>query len=278
MIDSHTHTRYSKHAVGSVDDLVRAAVINGIKILTITDHAPFFVDETNRLLESELQAYFEDIKRAKAKYAGAIKILTGLELDYMPGAYDYLARILDRRDLDFLIGSIHYIPVQRGHVKVWDLPRLNDPEVLASYFKVLEELLACGLFDAVGHPDALLRTVPDNVFCERLKPLVPLFVQHQVAYELNASGLRKATFDLASRKEIYGVWSYPSRSALSQLIAEGVHFTIGSDAHDPADAGAGIQELLRTLEQDGVRNVSYFENRRHVEVAIQDILTGPRKE
>lgn len=271
MIDSHTHTLYSKHAVGSVDDLVRTAVMKGVKILTITDHAPFFVDETNRLLESELQAYLEDIERAKARYAGTIKILSGLELDYMPGAYDYLVRMLDSLDLDFVIGSIHYIPVRCGHVKVWDLPRLNDPEVLASYFKVLEELLASELFDAVGHPDALLRTISDSVFCERLTPLVPLFVRHQIAYELNASGLRKTTFDLASSQETHGVWSYPSRFVLSQLVAEGVPFTIGSDAHVPGDVGAGIQELLGALAPVGISRISYFENRHRIDVAIQDL-------
>jgi histidinol-phosphatase (PHP family) len=271
MIDSHTHTLYSKHAIGSVDDLVRAAVSKGVKVLTITDHAPFFVDKTNRLLESELQAYFKDIDQAKAKYAGTIKILKGLELDYTPGAYDYLVRMLNHLELDFVIGSIHYIPVHHSHVKVWDLSRLNDPEVLESYFKVLEELLTCNLFDAVGHPDALLRTVPDSVFCEHLNPLVPLFVRHQIAYELNASGLRKTTFDLASRQETHGIWSYPSRSVLSQLTAEGVPFTIGSDAHDPVDVGAGIQELLGALAPVGISRISYFENRHRIDVAIQDL-------
>lgn len=275
MIDSHTHTRYSKHAVGSVDDLVRAAIENGIKILTITDHAPFFVDETNRLLESELQTYSEEIDRAKEKYAGAIKVLKGLELDYMPGAHDYLDRMLKHLDLDFVIGSIHYVPVNQGYVKVWDLHRLNNPEVLLSYFQVLKELLQCNLFDAVGHPDVLLRSVPESAMYEHFNHLLPLFTRHQIAYELNASGLRKTTLDQESLQEVNGIWSYPSLSMLPQLIAEGISCTIGSDAHNPTDVGAGIQELLGTLVPAGLTNISYFENRRRIEVSIQEIWIHP---
>lgn len=273
MIDSHTHTLYSKHAVGRVDDLVNAAILKGVKILTITDHAPFYIDETNRILESEVQAYLEEIDHAKAKYAGTIKILKGLEVDYMPGAYSYIARMLDHLDLDFVIGSIHYIPVSQGHVKVWDLPRLNNPEVLTSYFKALEELLVCELFDSVGHPDALLRSVPDYVFYEHFNPLLPQFAQHRIAYELNTSGMRKSTFDTASRQEIHGVWSYPSMSVLSQLVAKGVPFTIGSDAHTPSDVGAGVQEFLVTLDSVGVSSLSYFENRQRIDISIQNLLT-----
>ncbi|MEN1753624.1 PHP domain-containing protein, partial [Pseudomonas aeruginosa] len=48
MIDSHSHTSYSKHATGTVDELVRASIAAGVTILTITDHAPFPVDTDNR--------------------------------------------------------------------------------------------------------------------------------------------------------------------------------------------------------------------------------------
>ena len=85
--------------------------------------------------------------------------------------------------------------------------------------------------------------------------------------------MRKTTFDMASRQEIQGVWSYPSRSVLLQLIAEGVAFTIGSDAHTPTDAGAGVQELLRTLAPVGVTSLSYFENRHRIDIPIQNLLT-----
>ena len=103
MIDSHSHTFYSKHAVGTVDELVRASIAAGVKILTITDHAPFPVDSNNRLLEAELECYFADIERARQEHQGKIKILRGLEFDYMPGADAYNREMLARYELDFAI-------------------------------------------------------------------------------------------------------------------------------------------------------------------------------
>lgn len=273
MIDCHTHTFYSKHAVGTVDELILEALAKGIQVLTVTDHAPFYVDEKNRLLDSELDRYFEDIERARRDYAGRIKILSGLEFDYMPGSFDYTAKILNRYDLDFAIGSIHYILLPRGEqVKVWDLPRLSEPQVIKSYFRILGDLLKCGLFDAVGHADILLRGVPDSELVKYFETIRSLFVQYGVAFELNTSGIRKTALDSHSGQEVSGTWSYPSLSLLPELIALGTAFTIGSDAHASADVGSGILEVVGALVPFGLDRISYFEQRKRVEVSTRRLV------
>lgn len=269
MIDSHSHTFYSKHATGTVDELVRASVAAGVKVLTITDHAPFPVDSDNRLLESELDHYFADIERAQQVYQGQIKILRGLEFDYMPGSDAYNRGLLARYELDFAIGSIHYVEVpDNSMIKVWELPRLAGHAFLDRYFAHLEALLESGLFDAVGHADTLLRGVPEEIVLRRLEPLLPLFARNGIAYELNASGLRKSSLDPKSGREIHGVWSYPSRTLLPQLVAHNAAFTVGSDAHNPCDAGAGIGDLLNALQPLGLQSISYFERRRRIDVPL----------
>lgn len=272
MIDSHVHTRYSKHARGSVDDVVRAALARGISVLTFTDHAPFPVDATNRLLAGELEQYVDDIGRARSQYAGQITILTGLEADFMPGAGEHTQRLLANLELDFVIGSIHYVPVAGGRVNVWDLPRLNEAETLTRFFQSLEEAVCCGLFDAIGHPDALLRAVPEDTWCARFLPLLPLFARHGVAYELNASGARKSTYDPVTGRESHGRLSYPSRTLLPQLAAAGVSFTVGSDAHDPQDVGAGVAELLEEVAGLGVQEISYYRSRRRFAIPLARLL------
>ena len=275
MIDSHSHTFYSKHAVGTVDELVRASVAAGVTVLTITDHAPFPMDKDNRLLESELDRYFADIERAREIYQGQITLLRGLELDYMPGTDAFSRELLTRYPMDFVIGSIHYVEVPgETMVKVWELPRLAGQAFLDRYFASLEDLLDSGLFDAVGHADTLLRGVPEDIFLRRFEPLLAPLARSGVAFELNASGLRKSSLDPTTGREIQGVWSYPSRELVTQLIAHGVPFTVGSDAHDPSDAGAGIAELLETLRPLGLESISYYEKRRRIDVAL-DSLTLP---
>lgn len=272
MIDSHSHTFYSKHATGTVDELVRASIAAGVTVLTITDHAPFPVDANNRLLMRELDHYFSDIDRAQQAYKGQIKILRGLELDYMPGTDAYNRELLARYPLDFVIGSIHYVEVPgEPMVKVWELPRLAGEAFLDHYFANLVGLLDSGLFDAVGHADTLLRGVPEDVLKRRFEPLLELLVRSGVAFELNASGLRKSSLDPATGREVQGLWSYPSRELLTQLIARDVPFTVGSDTHSPHDAGAGIAELLAALQPLGLRCISYYEQHRRIDVVLDNL-------
>ena len=75
MIDSHTHSKYSKHAIGSIEEIVLSAIKNDIQFLTITDHAPFPIDIDNRLLNDELKYYFDDINYVQSKYSKDITIL-----------------------------------------------------------------------------------------------------------------------------------------------------------------------------------------------------------
>lgn len=272
MIDSHSHTSYSKHATGTVDELVRASIAAGVTILTITDHAPFHVDTDNRLLESELNRYFTDIERARRVYQGQITILCGLELDYMPGTEAYNRELLARYSLDFAIGSIHYIEIPgQSMVKVWDLPCLARKAFLDRYFANLEGLLDSGLFDAIGHADILLRGVPEDILLSRFEPFLGAIARSGMAFELNASGLRKSSLDSSTGKEIQGLWSYPSRELVGRLIANEVPFTVGSDAHNPNDAGAGIVELLTTLRPQGLKGVSYYDKRHRIDVALDQL-------
>ena len=273
MIDSHSHTLYSKHATGSVDELVRSSIAAGISILTITDHAPFPVDADNRLLESELDRYFSDIKQARMAYEGKIIILQGLEFDYMPGSEAFTRDLLARYPLDFAIGSVHYVEVPgEPMVKVWDLSRLAAEAFLDRYFANLEGLIACGLFDAVGHADTLLRGLPENVFLHRVEPLLALLARSGMAFELNASGLRKSSLSPLTGQEVQGLWSYPSQRLLPQLIAHDVPFTIGSDTHAPEDAGAGVAKLMRELRPLGLGRISYYQGRRRIDVGIDTLL------
>ncbi|WP_447870457.1 histidinol-phosphatase [Serratia fonticola] len=272
MIDSHCHSFYSKHAVGTIDELVCASIAAGVTVLTITDHAPFPVDAQNRLLESELESYFADIDKAQQTYKGEITLLCGLELDYMPGTERYNRQLLARYPMDFVIGSIHYVTVaDEPMVKVWELPRLVADSFLDKYFAQLEALLESQLFDAVGHADTLLRAIPEDVFLRRFEPLIAPLVRSGIAYELNASGLRKSSLDPTTGKEMAGRWSYPSRALLEKLLRNNVPLTIGSDAHDPRDAGAGIAELVEALRPLGLQSISYYQQRQRIDVLLDDL-------
>ena len=156
-------------------------------------------------------------------------------------------------------------------MKVWELPRLAADSFLDKYFAQLEALLESRLFDAVGHADTLLRAIPKDVFLRRVEPLIAPLVRSGIAYELNASGLRKSSLDPTTGKEIAGRWSYPSRALLEKLLRNNVPLTIGSDAHDPRDAGTGIAELMEALRPLGLQSISYYQQRQRIDVLLDDL-------
>lgn len=268
MIDSHAHTDYSKHARGTVAEVVRAAIARGVDILTITDHAPFPVDHGNRLLRSELHRYFDEIHEARQRHADQITVLAGLESDYLPGYEPYLAEMLGEVSPDFVIGSIHYVFIGQRKVNVWDLQDMRDPIVLAAYFDAMRGLLGCGLFDAVGHVDTVLRAgIGEEAFLQWFRPLVPLMIEHNVSYEINASGAKKSMLD-AGGVEVLGGWSYPSRKMVAELELLGASFTLGSDAHHPEDVGTGLVEVLHGLGGACPRHLSWYEGRCRRDVSV----------
>lgn len=268
MIDCHTHTRYSKHGRGHIEELVQAALERGISVLTITDHAPFHIDTDSRLLHQEVEEYFDEIDRVAAMYVDDITILRGLEADFIPGCEEHLLRHLDGIELDFLIGSVHYVALDESIVRIWELPQIISAPFLDGYFASLRELMVSGLFDAVGHPDAVLRAVPEELYCERFAPLVPLMKQEGISYELNASGLRKTFYDPASGEERHGTWTYPSLRLIRSLANEGVSFTVGSDAHAPEEVGMGLEQTIGAAAAAGLNTISHYQRRKRVDMPL----------
>lgn len=277
MIDSHSHTFYSKHAVGSIDELVDVSIAAGVRVLTITDHAPFMVDSNNRLMETELEQYFIDIDNARRTYRGEITLLSGLEFDYMPGTERYTRKLLELYPLDFAIGSIHYVNLDHESiVKVWELPKLSSKVFLQRYFDSMLQLLESGIFDAIGHADILLRAIDETHFLLYIEPLLDTLVKSGIAWECNTSGLRKTTLNPISGFEISGLQSYPSHTLLKKLIELKVPLTIGSDAHELCDAGAGIAELMPELHRLGLQRLSYFRKRQRIDITLNSLLLPTR--
>lgn len=271
MINSHVHSKYSKHAIGDIEEVVLSAIKSGIKILTITDHAPFPLDKHNRLLEDELKSYFDDITYVQDKYSKDITIFKGLEVDFLPEYLGYIENLVNNIKIDFLIGSIHFIFLGKKKINVWDINLLNNEKLLVQYFSYLKELIESNLFDSIGHPDSLLRGgIDDKVYCEHFYPLIPLMKSNEISYELNTSGLRKSTFDIKSKMKKKGVWNFPSKTLVSILNQHNISFTIGSDSHTPHDVNLGIQEILNVVHNLGVNKISYYKNRKRYEVNVNN--------
>ena len=79
----------------------------------------------------------------------------GIEADFVPGREDRMQSLLEAREWDYVVGSIHFLGDFaldiRGEFDVW---RSGRPEkVWARYFETLGEAARSGMFDVLAHLD-----------------------------------------------------------------------------------------------------------------------------
>jgi histidinol-phosphatase (PHP family) len=193
----------------------------------------------------------------------------GIEADFVPGAEDRTANLLEGRDFDYVVGSVHFLregAVDMDDYSVWDSGGSAE-EVWRRYFETVAEAARSGLFDIAAHPDlvkywspadaanpAQQRRMPQGDLRRYYEPAVEAIAEAGIAVEVSTAGLRKPAGEI-----------YPSRAFLEMCVDAGVAVALSSDAHRPQDVGADYERALELLDEVGVRELCVFEGRaRHL--------------
>lgn len=191
----------------------------------------------------------------------------GIEADFIPGAEDRTANLLQAHDFDYVVGSVHFIAqkaLDMDDYTVWD--GASSPEqIWRRYFQTLGEAARSGLFDILAHPDLVKvwgrarpdRPLPEGDLRRYYELAMDGIAESGIAIEVSTAGLRKRA------KEIY-----PARAFLQMCVEAGVPVALSSDAHLPADVGAGYEQALELLDSVGVSQLCVFSGRRR---SLQEI-------
>jgi histidinol-phosphatase (PHP family) len=188
----------------------------------------------------------------------------GIEADFVPGREDRIANLLEGRDWDFVVGSVHFLrdsSLDTEDYSIWGTG--ESPErIWRRYFDTIAESALSGLYDIVGHPDLVKvwgdrAPRPDRDLRYFYEPAVEAFAESGVAVELSTAGLRKPVGEL-----------YPARPYLEMILDAGCPIALSSDAHTPEQLGFRYEEALKLLEELGVRELAVFERRQRRMEAI----------
>ena len=237
MNNFHTHTWRCKHAIGTVKDYVDSAIKNNMKILGMSDHTPLPDNRWAhvRMDMSELDAYLEEFKEAETK---DIILLKGLECEWDP-IYEgfYRDELLGERNLDFLIGSVHYIKNNEG----WGyLSEIRTAKDLASYAEILITTMRTGLFSFIAHPDGFGAGYKEwdknSEACA--VDILTAAEELSIPLEINGYGLRKNKLTtMEGERSVYPLlkfWELASEFNIKAIC--------NSDAHRPEDVNSSIGE------------------------------------
>lgn len=260
--DLHTHHERCGHARGSVRDYVEAAIQQGLQVIGISDHTPAFAEEADQawpggaMAKSEFPAYIREVLELKQEYEGRIEVLLGIEADFLPPSLELYESVISSYPFDYVIGSVHgFAGVSIYDSDHWEgLTGRERLELKDLYYEQVAASARSGLYDILGHVDALNRYFPRYVELrtEMADAMLKTIAENDVAIEINSSDDH---------------W-VPDVFILERALYHGVKVTFGSDAHDPFRVGEHFDAVCRFLREIGYREWAVFRDRKRTMVGI----------
>ena len=255
-IDCHTHTYLSNHGYGTVEEVVVAAINQGLTTVALTEHLPlpaeFNPDGSFAMDADKLGFYLEAVEAARRAYP-QIEVITGTEIDWRIGAQDYILERIEPFEL--LLGSVHMLTDLQGNSWEFDHPDFIDgwnergeERVWREYLDLWTQAVTSDVpFGIMTHPDLPKKLGFRPTFDTRdfYATMAEIAARHDVMIEVNTSGLRKTIAEL-----------YPAPELLKAFYAAGVPCAIGSDAHKPEDVGRDLELGYAAMRAAGYRVVT----------------------
>jgi histidinol-phosphatase (PHP family) len=248
--DYHIHTMYSD-GKAEPEDYIVPAISAGIKELGFSEHINLFVDNQMWCMDpGRISDYISHLSRLREAVSN-IQIRIGLEIDYFPGKEEEIYKYIKGLELDYVLGSVHYLGDMTVDNGADFYENKNIDELYDSYFGYVNEAVASGLFDIIAHCD-LIRiygykpaTTPEHLY----RVLAHNMKIHDVAFEVNTNGRNRPLGDF-----------YPDRRFLKFFSEENVPVCVNSDAHMPARVGQYFDEAYLLLKESGYKEMAVFNN------------------
>ena len=267
--DLHTHHYRCGHAAGNIHEYIESAIEAGMTAIGISDHSPYFAHEHDQpqpgiaMARSDFPNYIKEVLSLKAQYQDKIEVLLGVESDFYPEHVELYRSYYAPYPFDYIIGSVH----QSGGVSIFNRNRWKGKNETAqvvekrAYYDLIRQSAASGLFQVLGHIDAMKGYYP--AFSEiagaeaEVDGALQAVAEHDIALEINTSGKTKDC----------GGW-YPSDAMLERALHFGADVTFGSDAHVPARVGDDWELVQARLREIGFKRWVFYRQKEKVIVPL----------
>lgn len=254
LTDYHCHSILSFDGQAPLSVMAERALEAGIRELCITDHCDLLDADARRVYTCDWAPALEQYHREAERFAGRLELKLGLEFGM--GHIDPPAAraILDQPELDFVIGSVHNLSPGRGGTDLYHLD-YSTPEscyaALDDYFESMELLVDSPFYDVLGHVIYPLRYMHGMVtvepYLDRIEAILRRVARDGKGMEVNTCR---------------GLTVEDWRPVLERYRAAGGRIvTVGSDAHNPDHAGAGVEAAFLLLREMGFGQVAVYRRR-----------------
>jgi histidinol-phosphatase (PHP family) len=266
LTDYHVHLRADDDAQPpeqaaftpeNVDRYLSAAEEAGIDEIGCSEHVYRFKQALTLWRHPFWEEQARDDLEAYCQFVASTPLRLGLEVDFVPGAEDRTANLLDEHGFDYVVGSVHFVGDRAVDHEGWDIwEKRGDPDaVWRRYFETLAEAARSGLFDILAHPDLVkiwgrARPHPERDPRFFYEPAVEAIAESGIAVEVSTAGLRKPVGEM-----------YPAPNFAAMCVDAGAVFSLSSDAHGPTDVGHGYEQAVSEMRDWGIEKIATFEHR-----------------
>jgi histidinol-phosphatase (PHP family) len=274
----HTHTKFCD----GIDDprlYAEEAVKQSMGVLGFSAHASLPFQCTWTLPYENYPVYLQTIKELKSEFADRLEVLCGLEIDYIPGLWPQIEKMLNPDQLDYFIGSIHFVDcfadgapwsVDGSHeefYKGWDeIFRKDSHALVRNYFEYTRQMIRFMKPPIVGHLDKIKMQYRPNCFIPESDTVYRKELSHTLE-EIAAAGsiVEINTRGVYRRSELE---FYPGKWVLEKMLDLKIPVVINSDAHRPNEISMLFPEAIIQLKQIGYKKVMRFSNKQWQEVCF----------
>lgn len=246
----HSHTQFCD-GKASMADFARKAVASGMKHYGFSPHSPVPIESPCNMKKEDVAVYMAEADRLQKEYEGKIRFYKGMEIDYLGSDWGPSTPYFSSLGLDYTIGSVHFIPSDRGFVDIdghYDGFKLkmekyfsNDiRHVVKSFYSQSKDMIMAGGFDILGHFDKIGHNaghfkdgIEDEDWYKReVDDLIDLIIDRRLMIELNTKAWKDHNR------------MFPAPRYLPRLIKAGVTVMVNSDAHYPDLINASRKEAF----------------------------------
>ncbi|HPS54237.1 MAG TPA: PHP domain-containing protein [Sedimentisphaerales bacterium] len=240
--DSHIHTAYCGHAEGmTTEAIIKQAQLKKLKTIIITDH----------VLNNDDLKKIDKIREEAASIKTSCNVIIGAEID-ADGTRTDGKLVTDNLDnIDYVIGSIHYVPGVGNYPHSPEDCGLDPEELFKRWESTLLGVVSNPKVNTLAHPGRMIASILDFDSC--FDDMLAVFSQaakisakNNIFWEINELNGDKLSDEYKLN------WYKIYEAALD----EGVGLIFGSDAHRIADIGKTTftQKILRKLPADCLAN------------------------
>ena len=127
-----------------------------------------------------------------------------------------------------------------------------------NYYKLIEQSARSGMFQMLGHIDAMKGFYPEfsNIQVDAIDHTLRAIGEHGLVLKL-----------IHQEKQKIRGW-YPADDILERALFHNVGVTFGSDAHIPSRVGDEFDEVQKRLKEIGFKEMNYFIQKEKRSISI----------